>query len=168
MDLQGMAARPPLTCRWWSSGRVRSRLHRARRPRRHAGPGGHRSREPRPAAVHLRDERPREGRCCRHRALLANVANVAAVETPSVRSDDVVLLVLPLSSTASTAPSPRSRTRPPRRCWSSVSTPRQPSTSSGPWGHQHPGAPPCSSLGAEPGSREAFASVRMLFTGSAR
>ena len=37
-----------------------------------------------------------KGAMLSHRALLANVDNVAAVETPSVRSDDVVLLVLPL------------------------------------------------------------------------
>ena len=48
-------------------------------------------------ALHQRHVRPaRARRCSRHRALLANIEQVAAVEPPMMHGDDVVLGVLPL------------------------------------------------------------------------
>ncbi len=111
-----------------------------------------------------------KGAMLSHRALLANVANVAAVETPTVRPDDVVLVVLPLFHVYSlngtlAAIADQAATAviverfDPLGCLEVI--------------REHgitnvPGAPPMFTAWSRvPQLREAFASVRMLFTGAA-
>ena len=111
-----------------------------------------------------------KGAMLSHRALLANVANVAAVETPSVRADDVVLLVLPLFHVYSlngtlAAVADQAATAvlverfDPEETLEVVR--RRGVTNI-------PGAPPMFVAWSQsPGLRDALASVRMLFTGAA-
>ncbi len=111
-----------------------------------------------------------KGAMLTHRALLANVANVAAVETATVREDDVVLLVLPLFHVYSlngtlAAVADQAAT--------AVLVPRFDPAGSLEIVRRHgvtnvPGAPPMFAAWAkQPDLREAFAGVRMLFTGAA-
>jgi long-chain acyl-CoA synthetase len=111
-----------------------------------------------------------KGAMLTHRALLANVANVAAVETETVREDDVVLLVLPLFHVYSlngtlAAVADQAAT--------AVLVPRFDAAGSLEVVRRHrvtnvPGAPPMFAAWAkQPDLREAFAGVRMLFTGAA-
>lgn len=111
-----------------------------------------------------------KGAMLSHRALLANVANVAAVETPTVRPDDIVLVVLPLfhvyalngtlASIADQAATAVLVDRfDPEGCLQVI---RELGVTN------VPGAPPMFTAWSRlPRLREAFASVRMLFTGAA-
>jgi long-chain acyl-CoA synthetase len=111
-----------------------------------------------------------KGAMLSHRALLANVDNVAAVETPSVRSDDVVLLVLPLfhvyslnGTLAAVADQAATAVLVERfDPDATLEVVRRNGVTN------IPGAPPMFvAWSTRPGLREAFASVRMLFTGAA-
>ncbi len=111
-----------------------------------------------------------KGAMLSHRALLANVANVAAVETPTVRPDDIVLVVLPLFHVYSlngtlAAIADQAATAviverfDPQGCLEVIRAHGVTNV---------PGAPPMFSAWSRlPNLREAFASVRMLFTGAA-
>ncbi len=111
-----------------------------------------------------------KGAMLSHRALIANVANVAAVDTPSVREDDVVLLVLPLFHVYSlngtlTAVTDQAATAVIVERFDPVGSlevvQREGVTNI-------PGAPGMFVAWSRlPGLREAFAGVRMLFTGAA-
>jgi long-chain acyl-CoA synthetase len=105
-----------------------------------------------------------------HRALLASVANVAAVATPSVRPDDVVLLVLPLFHVYSlngtlAAVADQGATAVLLERFdpdSALEVVRREGVTN------IPGAPSMfQAWSTRPGLRAAFASVRMLFTGAA-
>ncbi len=111
-----------------------------------------------------------KGAMLTHRALLANVANVAAVETESVRADDVVLLVLPMfhvyslnGTLASVADQAATAVLVERfDPDATLEIVRRRGVTN------IPGAPPMFvAWSTRPGLREAFASVRMLFTGAA-
>jgi long-chain acyl-CoA synthetase len=111
-----------------------------------------------------------KGAMLSHRALLANVANVAAVETPTVRPEDVVLVVLPLFHVYSlngtlAAIADQAAT--------AVIVDRFDAQGCLEVIRRHgvtnvPGAPPMFTAWSRLANlREAFASVRMLFTGAA-
>jgi long-chain acyl-CoA synthetase len=111
-----------------------------------------------------------KGAMLTHRALLANVANVAAVETPSIREDDVVLLALPLfhvyalnGTLAALADQAATGVLVDRfDVDETLALVRAKGITN------IPGAPPMFVAWSQrPDLREAFASVRMLFTGAA-